>query len=147
MGSEIFQFSLHDELTMLVRLLVAVLAGSIIGFERRRSSRPAGIRTVGLVAGGSAIFTLVSIFGFQGLGDMRDPARVAAQIVTGVGFIGAGVMIRGDGGTVRGLTTAGSIWIAAALGMAAGAGMYVIAVAGSILTVVVLHFFPRKAGE
>ena len=139
----IFQFTVEEELTMLGRLLVALLAGGIVGLERRLRDRPAGIRTLSLVSVGACLFTLVSIYGFRGLGTVQDPARVAAQIVTGVGFIGAGTMIASQAGIVRGLTTASGIWVVAGLGMAAGVGMYVVAIVGSLLTAVVLYLFPR----
>ncbi len=117
---------------MLARIAFAALVGGIIGFERRRAVRPAGIRTLALVAMGAAAFTVVSIFGFKddtnGVQQLRDPARIAAQVATGVGFIGAGTMIR-FGEVVRGLTTAAGIWMSAALGVAAGAGMYIFAIA------------------
>lgn len=109
---------------MLARLALAALVGGIIGIERRHPDRPAGVRTLALTAIGAAAFTLVSIHGFGDESATRDPARVAAQVATGVGFIGAGTIIR-YGSSVRGLTTATAIWLAASLGMAAGTGMYV----------------------
>ena len=96
-----------------------------------------------LVSVGACGFTLVSIYAFEGFGTGWDPARVAAQVATGVGFIGAGAMMR-SGSVVRGLTTATGIWVAAALGMAAGAGMYVLAIAGAILAVGMMAFLPRR---
>ena len=143
MEPEVFRFSLGVEVTMVVRMLVAALVGGVIGYERRQAAKPAGIRTLSLVSLGACGFTLVSIYAFEGFGTGWDPARVAAQVATGVGFIGAGTMIR-SGGIVRGLTTATGIWVAAALGMAAGAGMYVVAVAGAILTFSLMHFLPRR---
>lgn len=131
---------------MLARLLVAALAGALIGLERRRAERPAGVRTLSLTALGAACFTLVSINGFIDLGTVRDPARVAAQVATGVGFIGAGTIMR-FGASIRGLTTATAIWVAAALGMAAATGMYVVALGGALLTFGVLEFLPRRPGE
>jgi putative Mg2+ transporter-C (MgtC) family protein len=109
------------------RLFLAFGLGAVLGAEREAQQRPAGLRTHILVALGSAAFTLVSVYGFEGLGTVRDPARIAAQVVTGIGFLGAGTIWRTES-TVRGLTTAASIWIVAAIGMLAGAGMYVIAV-------------------
>ena len=143
MEPEIFRFTLGLEVTMVVRLLIAALVGGVIGYERRQAAKPAGIRTLSLVSVGACGFTLVSIYAFEGFGTGWDPARVAAQVATGVGFIGAGTMIR-SGGIVRGLTTATGIWVAAALGMAAGAGMYVVAVAGAILAFSLMHFLPRR---
>jgi len=140
---EVFRFSLDVELTMAARLVVAALVGGLIGYERRHAAKPAGIRTMSLVAMGACGFTLVSIYGFEGIGSGWDPARVAAQVATGVGFIGAGTMMR-SGTVVRGLTTATGIWVAAALGMAAGAGMYALAVAGAILAAGMMAFLPRR---
>jgi len=88
---------------------------------------------------GSAMFTLISGFGF-GLG---DPSRIAAQVVTGIGFLGAGTILR-IGADVRGLTTAASIWMVAAVGMAVGTGMYIVSVVGAVLALVIIHFFPRR---
>ena len=143
MDPDIFRFSLTVEITMVVRLLVAALVGGLIGYERRHAAKPAGIRTMALVSLGACGFTLVSIYGFEGFGTGWDPARVAAQVATGVGFIGAGTMMR-SGTVVRGLTTATGIWVAAALGMAAGAGLYVLAVVGAVLSAGVMHFLPRR---
>ena len=130
---------------MLLRIAIAAVVGGIIGFERRRAARPAGIRTMSLVAMGASAFTVVSIFGFTGEDEnqFRDPARVAAQVATGVGFIGAGTMIR-SGEMIRGLTTAASIWMSAALGVAAGAGMYVFALGGAVLATAILLGLPRR---
>ena len=131
---------------MLARLALAALVGGIIGIERRHPDRPAGVRTLALTAMGAAAFTLVSIHGFGDESPTRDPARVAAQVATGVGFIGAGTIIR-YGGSVRGLTTATAIWLAASLGMAAGAGMYVLSLGGAVLAAAVLYLLPRRPGE
>ncbi len=141
---DVFRFSPGDQATMLARMLVAVVAGGILGWERKRAGHRAGIRTLAVVAIGSAIFTLASIYGFgtSGANTSNDPSRVAAQVATGVGFIGAGTIVV-LGRTVHGLTTAATIWVAAAVGMAAGAGMYVVALAGAVLTTVVLEFLPH----
>lgn len=145
MTPEIFRYSLGLEITIVARLLLGALVGGIIGFERRQAHKPAGIRTLALVSLGACAFTLASIYAFEGFGTTWDPGRVAAQVATGVGFIGAGTMIR-SGTVVRGLTTAAGIWVAAALGMAAGAGMYVLALAGALIAAGVMHFLPRKVG-
>lgn len=143
MDIEVFRFDVSTELEMLARIAFAAIVGGIIGFERRRAARPAGIRTLALVAMGSSAFTVVSIFGFTGQeGQLRDPARIAAQVATGVGFIGAGTMIR-SGGVVRGLTTAAGIWMSAALGVAAGAGMYIFALGGALIATAILGLLPR----
>ncbi len=145
---DIFPFTAQEEAEMLLRVALAALAGGLIGFERRHSAAPAGIRTLALVAMGSSVFTVISIFAFSTIDGefVRDPARIAAQVATGIGFIGAGTIIR-SGTSVRGLTTATGIWVAAALGMAAGSGLYVLAAGGTVLAMVILAFFPRKPGS
>jgi putative Mg2+ transporter-C (MgtC) family protein len=128
---------------VLGRLTVAAALGAAIGIEREIRDREAGIRTHLLVALGSGLFTVVSAYGFHAFlssGDnviRADPTRIAAQIVTGIGFLGAGAIIR-EGLSVRGLTTAGSLWVAAAIGMAAGAGWYFAAVVTTVITIVAL---------
>ena len=121
----------------LLRLAAAAGLGAAVGIERELREREAGIRTHLLVSLGSCLFTIVGAYGFEDFGSKVDPTRVAAQIVTGIGFLGAGAIIR-EGISVRGLTTAGSLWIVAAIGMAAGAGYYWPAVAGTALTVFAL---------
>ena len=125
------------QLDLSARLLVAAVLGAIIGFEREIHDHPAGMRTHLLVAVGSALFTVISIFGFVGVlapgqGSPVDPSRVAAQIVTGVGFLGAGAILK-YGTSIRGLTTAASMWTAAAIGMAAGAAEYILAGVGTAI--------------
>src|SRR4051812_19683967 len=111
-----FDLSLQAELA--VRMVVAAALGAAIGLEREIHEHPAGMRTHLLVALGSAIFTELSIFGFAGIGAPPiDPSRVAAQIVSGIGFLGAGAILK-YGTSIRGLTTAASLWTAAAIGMA-----------------------------
>ncbi len=123
-----------DELEMVLRVLLAMALGAIIGFQRGKAEKPAGMRDLILISTGSALFTVVSIYGFG-----ADPARVAAGIVTGIGFLGAGAIIRrGEGGIVKGLTTAATIWITAGIGLAAGAGMYIIAAVTTFLVLVIL---------
>jgi putative Mg2+ transporter-C (MgtC) family protein len=123
---QIFVFRDIDLITV-VRVLLAFLLGGIVGFERERVNQPAGLRTHMLVCAGSACFTVASIYGFDGYGNVQDPARLAAQIITGIGFLGAGTILR-TGATIRGLTTASSIWITAAIGIVAGLGMFTLAV-------------------
>jgi putative Mg2+ transporter-C (MgtC) family protein len=126
---------------VLLRLFVAGLLGGAIGLERELRERQAGLRTHLVVSVGSALFTLVSAYGFSEFvtssGLMRaDPTRIAAQIVSGIGFLGAGAIIR-QGLSVRGLTTAATLWLVAGIGMASGAGFYsaaVIATVGALLT-------------
>ncbi len=117
---------------IVLRLLLAFLLSAAIGVEREEAQRPAGLRTHILVGVGSCGFMLVSIFGFENLGTVRDPARVAAQIITGIGFLGAGTIWRNDT-RVGGLTTAASIWVVASIGMMAGAGMWF---AGLVITLI-----------
>lgn len=120
---------------MILRLLLAAVLGTAIGYQRKRAGKPVGIRTYVLIALGAALFTVVSIFGFSGVG---DSSRVAAGVVVGIGFIGAGVIFRGpQAGEVTGLTTAASMW-AAAVGLAAGAGLYLISAVATLLIVVSL---------
>lgn len=127
----------------LARLAVAGGLGAAIGFERELRDREAGIRTHLLVSLGSALFTIVSAFGFHeflvagGNVVRADPTRIAAQIVTGIGFLGAGAIIR-EGISVRGLTTAATLWVVAAIGMSTGAGYYWPAVAATLLTLFAL---------
>lgn len=125
------------QLDLSVRLIVASLLGLAVGFEREIHGHPAGLRTHMLVALGSCLFTVLSAEGF-GEGDPSvpiDPTRIAAQIVSGIGFLGAGAILK-DGIVIRGLTTAASLWAIAAVGMAAGAGEYLIAtVAAAVILV------------
>jgi putative Mg2+ transporter-C (MgtC) family protein len=128
----------------LLRLTVAALLGGAIGLERELDEKAAGLRTHMLVSAGSALFTIVSAYGFHaflahgGTQVRLDPTRIAAQIVTGIGFLGAGVIFR-QGFTVRGLTTAASLWIVAAVGMAAGAGFWAGAVLATAVAIVSLR--------
>ena len=108
---------------VLLRLFVAAALGGAIGLERELRERQAGLRTHLVVCVGSALFTLVSAYGFSDWGVRVDPTRIAAQIVTGIGFLGAGAIIR-QGLSVRGLTTAATLWLVAAIGMATGAGYW-----------------------
>jgi putative Mg2+ transporter-C (MgtC) family protein len=127
----------------LERLAIAAALGGAIGFERELREREAGLRTHLIVCVGSALFTIVSAYGFEGFlssGQQvvrADPTRIAAQIVTGIGFLGAGAIIR-QGLTVRGLTTAATLWVAAAVGIAAGAGYYSGAVVATGITIFAL---------
>lgn len=131
------------QLEPLLRLVVGLVLGAAVGWERELQRMPAGFRTHALVGLGSAIFTVVSAFAFPG--SVSDPTRIAAQIVTGVGFLGGGAILHYRG-SVRGLTTAASLWAVAAVGMAAGAGLYVIAVGGAVLVVVTLDLLDRLEG-
>ena len=131
-------------LEMILRFLLAAGLGAGVGYQRERAGKAAGMRTHILVSSGAALFTLASIYGFGG--GVVDISRVAAGVVVGMGFIGAGVIFRGLSGTgVAGLTTAASMWITAAIGLAAGAGMYLISVIATAVTVGVL-FLPKVHG-
>ena len=131
-----------------IRLLITAVLCGVIGFERETRDQSAGFRTHILLGLGAALFTLVSAYGFTafteaalqsgGRGIQFDPTRIAAQIVTGIGFLGAGAIIR-QGMDVRGLTTAASLWAAAAIGMAVGAGYYFGAAATTIIVIVALY--------
>jgi putative Mg2+ transporter-C (MgtC) family protein len=125
---------MNVELGMALRLLLATFLGAVIGFQREMSGKEAGLRTNMLICLGSALFTVLSIYAFAG----SDPARIAAGIATGIGFIGAGVILHQSGGEVVGLTSAATIWAVAAIGMAAGAGMYYIAPAATVLITITL---------
>lgn len=120
-------------LTMLARLLLATFLTGLIGFEREATGKSAGLRTHAMVGFGAALFTLVSMAGFS----EGDPGRVAAQIVTGIGFLGAGAIWRSDD-RVRGLTTAAGLWAAAAIGMGIGAGLVALGTVGALITLGVL---------
>jgi putative Mg2+ transporter-C (MgtC) family protein len=135
-------FAWTGQWELLAHVLVAFALGAVIGLERERRAKVAGLRTHMLVAGGSALFTVASYGLFAGYGTVQDPARVAAQIVTGIGFLGAGAIIQ-SAGSVSGLTTAASIWIAAAVGMVAGVGGYLLAIVSTAVVVVVLRL-PRE---
>lgn len=120
------------------RVLVATLLGAMIGGEREYAGHNAGLRTNILVAVGSCLFSILSIYGFPVTEEtVYDPARLAAQIVSGIGFLGAGAVFQDRGG-VRGLTTAATIWLVAAIGMAAGVGSYFLAVVTTAVTLIVL---------
>ncbi len=137
-----FLLTMGLDLEQLARLSLAAFLGGLIGIERERLNRAAGLRTHVLVSVGSALFTLISLFAFQGIGPVNDPARVAAQIVSGIGFLGAGTIMK-HGATVRGLTTAATLWVCAGIGMAAGAGFYQGAVLSTIITLVSLVTLKR----
>ena len=117
-----------------MRLVLATFLGAVIGFQREMSGKEAGLRTNMLICLGSALFTVLSIYGFPG----SDPSRIAAGVATGIGFIGAGVILHRTGGAVIGLTSAATIWAVAGIGMAAGAGLYIIAAVATVLALVIL---------
>ena len=129
-------------LELIGRLALALALGAVLGLERETRHKTAGLRTHSLVALGAALFTIAGAYAV--IGPQNDPSRVAAQVVTGIGFIGAGAMIR-SGFTVTGITTAATLWMAAAFGIAAAMGLYVVSIAsGAMALVVVVTFGPLK---
>jgi len=127
------------ELEMVLRILMAAALGAIIGYQRERAGKPAGLRTHTLICIGAALFTIASLYGF---GAVADPARVAAGIVAGIDFLGAGAIIRRGEGVIEGLTTAATIWAVAAIGLAAGAGLYLISAVTTAVILIIL-FLPH----
>ena len=120
-----------------VKLLVAIVIGGIIGAEREYRDKSAGFRTLIFICVGSTLYTMFSIK----IADNSDPARIAAQIVSGVGFLGAGAILR-DGSRIMGLTTAAMIWLVAALGMGIGSGYYALSGLGTVVALIALWLFP-----
>lgn len=138
-------------LTVLLRVGFAIFLGFILGYEREITGKFAGLRTHILVSVGAAVFTLLSLYGFKylvvtGTAGVNDPARIAAQVITGIGFIGAGTVMR-HGTNIFGITTAATLWVAAAVGMASGCGEFFIGFIAAISTLLVLivirHFEKR----
>lgn len=141
------QMFLQQSIMYLIRLVIAGVCGVVIGFERTNRAKEAGLRTHCIVAIASCLMMLVSIYGFMNIPNItnRDPARIAAQIVSGIGFLGAG-MVFVKHQMISGLTTAAGIWATAGIGMAIGCGMYVVGVAGTLMILLaqtVLHFHGR----
>lgn len=139
-----------------LNILIAALLGGAIGFEREYRAKEAGFRTHFLVALGAALFMILSAHGFEGVftteNHRLDVSRIAAQVVSGIGFIGAGTIIF-QKNAVRGLTTAAGVWVVAAIGLTCGAGMYILATAATVLVLVgleafniILHKFDVKVG-
>lgn len=134
------------ELEFLLRLFCAAVLGGIIGLEREYRSKEAGFRTHFLVALGSALFMIVSAYGFSDAMDNElqrwDVSRVVAQVVSGIGFIGAGTIIfRKTENMVSGLTTAAGLWVTAAIGLACGGGMYILAIGSTLMVLIGLEAF------
>jgi putative Mg2+ transporter-C (MgtC) family protein len=138
MNSYLIAYSWLAQLYFVLQILAAFLLGGSIGWERERVGKEAGIRTFGLICMGSCIFSIVSRALF-----FSDPSRIAANIVVGIGFIGGGIIFH-QRERSRGLTTASSLWVAAALGVCVGFNLYILAVAISLLTVVSLHLPATK---
>lgn len=130
---------LELDVQMFLRLLIAVVLGALVGYECERAGKQAGVRTHGMVSLGAALFAVVSLHGF---GNTGNPARVAAQIVTGIGFLGAGAILH-QRNSVHGLTTAASLWVTAAIGLAIGVGMVLMSLATAVLVFLLLRFAPR----
>jgi putative Mg2+ transporter-C (MgtC) family protein len=144
-----------------MRLGLALLLGGLVGYERETRAQPAGLRTHILVAVGSCLFTLVSAYGFAdfthaaGVGDAirADVTRIASQVVVGIGFLGGGTILR-HGTNIKGLTTAASLWVTAAIGLAVGSGLYVTATVATLIAILSLRVFktverrvPRRGGD
>ncbi len=129
------------DMEIVVRLLLSALLGGMIGMEREASNRPAGLRTHILVTSGSALMMQISLY-MSTFSSQGDPARLAAQVVSGIGFLGAGTIIR-NGSTVKGLTTAASLWVSAGIGLAIGSGYYL----GAIVTTLIVYLTLRRLGS
>jgi len=130
---EAFATDLQIAQILIVRVLVSLILGVIIGIERGISHKAVGFRTISLVCVSSTGFTLISIYGFEGV----DTSRIAAQVVSGIGFLGAGAILH-KGYITKGLTTAAALWIASAIGMACGTGMFVLALILTLMTLILL---------
>jgi len=139
---------------LLLRLVIAALCGSLVGLERSRRFKDAGIRTHSLVACAAALLMIVSKYGFTDLEQAgmffpgtrgADPARIAAQVVSGVSFLGAGIIYRDRNFTTKGLTTAAGIWAVAAIGLAVGAGLYLVGVFTTVYIVILQYFLHKIA--
>lgn len=133
-----------DDATIVFRLVVSAVLGGVIGFEREHRGKPAGLKTHILVCLGSCLITILSINFYAGVQGMTnaDPARLAAQVVSGIGFLGAGAIMK-EGPTIRGLTTAASLWVVASVGLAAGSGSMTGAIATTVLVVIILAWLPK----
>jgi len=129
---------------MMLRIVLAMGIGGIVGWEREKSNRPAGLRTHMLVAVGAAVVMLIGEMSLEKYADLTtmDPTRLGAQVISGIGFLGAGTILR-DGISVRGLTTAASLWVVACLGLAAGGGFYEAAVIGLVAIILTLTIFEQ----
>jgi len=128
------------ELLLVVRVVVAMILGCVLGWQRQQRGKWAGIRTYALVSGGSALFTVLSLTSFG-----IDTARVAAGVVTGIGFLGAGTILHKED-KVEGLTTAAGLWMVAAVGMAVGLQFYILSVASILLSLIIFSIDGRKIG-
>ena len=123
--------------TLILKMLLAIAVGGAVGVERELRSKSAGFRTLILICLGATLFTIFSMY----IGEKSSPDRIASNVVVGIGFLGAGVIFRGNGSSVHGITTAASIWLAAALGVGIGCGYYVASILGCVFVVTVLFLF------
>jgi putative Mg2+ transporter-C (MgtC) family protein len=133
---------LDQQFVIALQLILAAFLSMVVGWERERKQREAGVRTHMLIGMGSCLFTALSIYGFPG----SDPARVASQILPGLGFIGAGAILK-HGTSIQGLTTAASIWVTAAVGMAVATGAWFLAICVSLLVWFVLSIVQRLKSD
>lgn len=134
----VFQLQLH----FMLQLIIAFFLGGLIGWERERHGRAAGIRTFGAISVGACVFGLISLYGLPSLGYLGDPSRIASNVVVGVGFLGAGMIFRGDDKTILGLTTAATLWVTSAVGLAVAFSMY--AIAGLVTVIMILALWLPK---
>ena len=136
-----------DDIEAIKRMALAMLLGALIGLERERAEKPAGVRTYMLVSQGAALFMICGILLSQQLkefGVVSDPGRIASTVVQGIGFLAGGVILSGRGGTqVRGVTTAASIWVVAAIGLLVGAGFWLLGTAGAVAVLLALTVVRR----
>ena len=132
-----------EQLKLLIGLLLSAILGFCIGLERKFRAKEAGIRTHTIVCFGSALMMLISIYGFSGSSGEADPARIAAQIVAGVGFLGAGIIVYRKN-EVHGLTTAAGVWTTAGIGMACGGGLWLVAIGATVLLIFFQWLFHRN---
>lgn len=151
--NEFFDFLTEfNAVTVVIRVVLAALAGALVGLEREFHGRAAGMRTHMMVALGAALAAMIGLFTVKELGFSSDPLRVGAQVISGVGFLGAGtILLRGGGSRITGLTTAAGLWTAASIGLAVGIGFYVgafMTVVAAMLTFTLItsleHFLNRK---
>ena len=151
--NEVFDFLTEfNAVTVVIRVVLAALAGALVGLEREFHGRAAGMRTHMMVALGAALAAMIGLFTVKELGFSSDPLRVGAQVISGVGFLGAGtILLRGGGSRITGLTTAAGLWTAASIGLAVGIGFYVgafMTVIAAMLTFTLItsleHFLNRK---
>lgn len=120
--------------TIVIRLLLATFIGMLLGVERERSLKPAGVRTHMLVCLCACIIAIISAYGFNGLGTSRDPARLIVGVLQGIGFLGAGIIWRNHDGSVKGVTTAAEVFLLTALGIGCGLGLYFLTLVSALIT-------------